>query len=244
MSSIEAHAVILAAGKGSRLGFTEGPKSMVEVAHRPLLSYPLEALHKSSFGKDNITIVLGHQGVVIANYCGDDVRYKTQEQLNGNASALKIGIEDLQGNIGTILALQGDDCLFLDEQKVGEALRFHERRNADITIVLSQNYEPRTHGHRYILSTTGQVLDIEPETQDGRNGLYLTGTYIFNHNYLKQQLPELKPNKKNEFGISDLLRDAISVKSEDKPSVYGYIWKGLWIGINTPEQLSRARRLV
>jgi choline kinase len=59
-------AVILAAGRGSRLkGHTENrPKCLVELAGRPLLSWQLEALARA--GADDLAVVTGYRGGLIA----------------------------------------------------------------------------------------------------------------------------------------------------------------------------------
>jgi len=61
-------AIILAAGKGSRLkNFTENkPKGLIEVKNKPILAYQLEALKAN--GIEDILIVIGYKGFMIKDF--------------------------------------------------------------------------------------------------------------------------------------------------------------------------------
>ena len=60
--------VILAAGDGGRLLpiTLKTPKVLLEVAGRPIIQYPLEALHAS--GVDNIAVVVGYKSEAIIDH--------------------------------------------------------------------------------------------------------------------------------------------------------------------------------
>jgi len=67
------HSVILAAGRGSRLGsMTDAvPKGMIEVAGKPILEWQRRSLLAG--GADAVTVVTGYRGEVIADYGFDTV---------------------------------------------------------------------------------------------------------------------------------------------------------------------------
>ncbi|NBX51722.1 nucleotidyl transferase, partial [bacterium] len=93
------HAVILAAGKGTRLRpLTDStPKPLIDVAGRPLLECVLNALPKNI---DGITMVIGYLGEQIQKHIGESykgipVRYVMQERLDGTGGALDLLRRDI-----------------------------------------------------------------------------------------------------------------------------------------------------
>lgn len=88
------HAVILAAGKGTRLRpITDTlPKPLVDVCGKPLICHILDALPRNI---TNITIVVGYLGEQVQarvgkTYQGMSVKYVEQESLNGTGGALEL----------------------------------------------------------------------------------------------------------------------------------------------------------
>jgi choline kinase len=69
------HAIILAAGNGSRMGSltADRPKAMLEVAGQSLIDRQLEALSLS--GIDDVTIVTGYLAPRLQNYLGSRVKF-------------------------------------------------------------------------------------------------------------------------------------------------------------------------
>ncbi len=92
-------AVILAAGKGTRLKpFTDTmPKPLVSVGSKRLLEHVLDALPPTI---DEIIIVVGYLGEMIQEYIGASyqsipVRYVTQRILDGTGGALELLQQDI-----------------------------------------------------------------------------------------------------------------------------------------------------
>lgn len=65
--------VILAGGKGTRLGLTDIPKPMCPIAGKPLLERQIELAR--DFGIDEIFILSGHLAHVISDYFGDGSKW-------------------------------------------------------------------------------------------------------------------------------------------------------------------------
>lgn len=104
------HAVILAAGKGTRLRpLTDTtPKPLVDINGQPLLAYVLDALPSNI---DGITIIIGYLGEQIQERIGDayngiPVRYVTQERLDGTGGALDLLRRDITA---ATLVVNADD---------------------------------------------------------------------------------------------------------------------------------------
>ena len=76
----QTQALILAAGRGSRLGEITrgGPKCMLDVGGRPLIEHQVEALRDA--GVSRICVVLGHGARHIVNALGDGCDYVYNER--------------------------------------------------------------------------------------------------------------------------------------------------------------------
>ena len=69
------HAIILAAGNGSRMGAltADRPKAMLDVAGSPLIDHQLEAL--AECGVHDVTLVVGYQQARLRQHLGTRVTY-------------------------------------------------------------------------------------------------------------------------------------------------------------------------
>jgi len=238
--SHEALAIILAAGKGSRLGLKDIPKPMVEVAGKPILGYVLELLYMASFTNESIIVVVGTQKESIVGYCGKNAVIKTQDNLNGNLGALEAGLKDFNlEHIDNILVLQADDCLTMRSNILTEMLRFHERRESDVTLLLTSHHNPSAHRKHYIIDSDGTIISIEHVDQLLGAGNFLAGVFCFSKKFLDNFLQGALKEKTggNEKTIPSLLKLAM----ENRCRVYGFSFEGPWISINTPNQLAMAR---
>lgn len=100
MSVVES-AVLLAAGRGVRLGgLTENfPKAMLEVGGVPILHRIIRGLAEAGIGR--FTIITGHAADVLERGTGDGsqwgvaIRYHRQRTLDGTARALGLAREDV-----------------------------------------------------------------------------------------------------------------------------------------------------
>jgi NDP-sugar pyrophosphorylase family protein len=86
--------VILAGGKGLRLGLTSVPKPMVYIADKPLLLRQIELARR--YGVEEIFLLEGHLSDVIQNYFGDGSRFGVkihhvvEKEPLGTAGAVKL----------------------------------------------------------------------------------------------------------------------------------------------------------
>lgn len=89
--------VIIAGGKGTRLGLKDIPKPMCPINNKPLLQYQIELAKR--YGIDEIFILSGHLSQVIVNYFGDGsqfglkIHHVVEPHPLGTAGSLKL-IED------------------------------------------------------------------------------------------------------------------------------------------------------
>ena len=131
------HAVILAAGNGTRMGAltADRPKAMLDVAGRTLIDHQLEAL--SSCGIRDVTVVVGHEQQRLREHLGsrvryvDNTRYRTtnslyslwcaREVLHDGAVVMNSDVLVTRSLLRRLLAAPEDDAALIDtSQALGE----------------------------------------------------------------------------------------------------------------------------
>ncbi|MFA5526920.1 MAG: sugar phosphate nucleotidyltransferase, partial [Acholeplasmataceae bacterium] len=98
------YALILAAGKGTRMR-TELPKVAFPILKKPMISYIVENLEKSTI--DEIVAIVGHKKEVVMDILGDRVTYATQEEQLGTGHAVLSAQSVLGNKEGTTFILPG-----------------------------------------------------------------------------------------------------------------------------------------
>lgn len=103
-------AVILAAGRGTRMGelTVHGPKPMIKLLGKPLIEYKLDALPPHV---TEVIIVIGYMGSVIQEYFGNEyngkkILYVEQKELDGTMGAVRAAQPLLKGRF---LVMMSDD---------------------------------------------------------------------------------------------------------------------------------------
>ncbi len=106
------YAVILAGGKGTRMGelTKETPKPLVKIKDKPIMQYTLDNLPS---GITDVIVIVGYLGEQIQEYFGDSykslqIQYIHQKDQNGTDHALR-SAEHLLKEEERFLVVMGDD---------------------------------------------------------------------------------------------------------------------------------------
>ena len=110
------NAIVLAAGKGSRMRSTL-PKPLQPVNERPMVSYVVDAI--AGLGVERTIVVVGHQGSLVRDTltqvtnAGESVEFVEQEIQNGTAEAVRIALtafdqEEFETDDGNMMVLPAD----------------------------------------------------------------------------------------------------------------------------------------
>ncbi len=109
-------AIILAAGKGSRLGVltADAPKPMIEIGGQPLLAHLIGFLPAIV---DEVILAVGYHGEQVKKYFGEryggrKISYVDASDLTGTAGAL---FKAREMAVGRFLVLNGDDIFHPDD---------------------------------------------------------------------------------------------------------------------------------
>ncbi len=244
MSKTDLKAVILAAGKGTRLQ-TEGitlPKVMRVAAGKPLLAHVLSAL--DFIPSKDCVIVVGYQKESVINAFPDYVFAEQKEQL-GTGHAVMAAFSQLDGYDGQLLVCCGDMPLIKRETYL--ALVEAHRGSADVCTILSGTSKLNLPYGRILRDDNGEFCgmveerDASPEQKNIKE--LNSGVYVFDAAALREVLSELRhDNSQGEYYLTDA-----PLLLKQKGYSIGVCCRELGyeiIGVNTPEQLRQTEEIL
>ena len=236
-------AVIMAAGKGTRMKDSNRAKVMFEVLGKPLLGYVVDLAHEIRAAR--VIAVVGYQRETVAEYVhrtAPGVEVCVQAEQRGTGHAVMQTEQMLDGFDGDVLVLSGDVPL-LTADSMNAFLDHHREQGAVASILTAQFEDPAGYG-RIIRNPDGSVRKIVEHRDANADELAVreinSGIYVFDREKLFDSVDHISPhNAQNEYYLTD---------------VFDYFWKHHWIvaalpathpdeirGINTVEQLDEAR---
>lgn len=241
---MELKAVILAAGKGTRLR-AEGcdlPKVMRQALGKPLLQYVIDAL--DFVGKENMVIVVGYKKEeVISAY--SDYEFAVQKEQLGTGHAVAAAKENLKGFKGGVLVCCGDMPLIKRETYKDLAETFM-REGSDCTVLSGVIDDPGSYG-RIVRDDKGGFLKIKEAKDCTQEELEInevnSGLYVFSAEKLFDALGRLdNKNAQAEYYLTDV--PEIILKDGGKVSVCRRDLGDELIGVNTLEQLKQVEKVI
>lgn len=238
-------AIILAAGKGTRLHSAEAemPKALHDLRGRPLISYVLENL--DFLQPKDIIIVVGFLGEKVKAALGDQYRYVEQQELNGTARATMCAEPLLADNTEPVLVCYCD-MPFLRRETYKRMFRVHEETGAGNT-VLSARIHPIPAYGRLIRDASGALVDIIEDSactpEQKRIDEVNVGIQVLDGARMWDWLRQVNnENPKREYYLTGLVRvlheagvKQATVELEDLTET---------AGVNSPEDLAAAERLL
>jgi len=230
-------AVILAAGKGTRMG-SSLPKVLHQAAGRPLVDWVIDACEDA--GIERIVVVVGYGADEVREaLAGRPVEFVLQAEQLGTGHAAAMGRQVLDGFEGEVLVLNGDSPL-ITGAVLSDMVAKHRAAVADASLLYVVPSQPLEYG-RLIFGPDGRVLDVVEErdcTPDQKAIRELNaGFYVFNAPAIWQVLESLRnDNRAGEYYVTDVPRQygarggrVIGVAAPAEMA----------LGVNTPEQLQR-----
>jgi NDP-sugar pyrophosphorylase family protein len=220
-------AVIMAGGKGSRLGgITQHvPKPMLPVAGRPILERLV--LHLVGFGFRRIYLSVNYMAHVIEEHFGAgerfgcEIRYLREEKPLGTGGSLSL-LPEIPTD--SLLVLNGD---LVTQADIGALLRFHEYGGYQCTVAVRQYCHAVPFGCLRV--EDGMIVEIEEKPLITR--LINAGMYV-----MEPAALSLIPINQ-EFPITELLGRLL----QEAQPVGAFELMGDWIDVGLPEQLKVAR---
>ena len=223
--------IVLAGGYGTRMSpLTKAVnKQLLPVYDKPLIFYPLSILMLAGI-KDILIIV--NQGQIEqfkkiipeSKNLGIKINYLQQQHPRGLPEAFIIGKKFIgKSNVALIL---GDN--FFYGQSLTEKLKECRKLNSGAKVFLHPMANPSQYGVAKI-NKKNRILNIIEKPKKHFSDLVITGLYFFDNNVVKYS-KNLKPSKRNEIEIVDLLK-----KYNKKNKLYAeFIGRGAaWLDAGT-----------
>lgn len=232
-------AVILAAGKGTRMGELTAnlPKPMVQVEGKPVLEHIVEGLRDEAKITD-FFIITGWCGNVIRDYFGDGKRWNVNitygEQVvqdgTGKAPELAkdwVGQDNFLLTYGDILLRPPTDYGLLVEA-------FHEDG-----VIAVKDGEDLTKGGAVVLDRDGFMIDLvekgsgtPPANAFYNAGIYLLPARIFTHT------AKLEKSPRGEYEFTDVLKALVKAGAR----LRGVTLRRAWADVRDPSVLAELNR--
>ncbi|MEO1252622.1 MAG: bifunctional UDP-N-acetylglucosamine diphosphorylase/glucosamine-1-phosphate N-acetyltransferase GlmU [Pseudomonadota bacterium] len=200
-------AIILAAGKGSRMA-SDKPKVMHEIGARPMLAHVIDAAQR--LNPERLALVIGDGGEAIAECArssAGDIAVAVQSPPMGTGDAVRQAMPALDGFSGVVLVLYADTPLITAETL--RALASEVSAGADVAVLAFEPLDPAAYG-RIILGHDGSleaIVEAKDASEDQlRIGLCNSGVMALSSAFLTGSIGEItNQNAKGEYYLTDLV---------------------------------------
>lgn len=213
--------VILAAGQGKRMQ-SSLPKVLHTVGGWPLVRFPLEIAVKLKPDKAVLVVSKSHEAVREAvSECPLMKRKKlvltVQAEQRGTGDALVCALKAIPGKKGTILLMNGDMPLIL-ENSVRQLLQHHRESGAVMTLLSVRVNSSLPYG-RVVRDTRGHIRAVIEErdcTEEQKRITELNcGVYAIDLEFARSAVKKIRPqNAQSEYYVTDLVKIAVD---ENRP---------------------------
>ncbi len=243
---MDRYAIVMAAGKGSRMKSLDEFHSKVSypILGRALVKYVIEAV-KPLNPKEIVTIV-GFGGEKTKKIVQDDSKVVWQTTLDGTGHAVLQTKEILQNRKGATIVLCGDTPLITTETLQNLFKKF-EKDGDSATILTTVMEKPAGYGRIVREEKSKKILAIKEDKDCNELEKYIeevnTGIYVFDNELLFKYLNQITPNNaQHEYYLTDV----ISLMVNDNKQVGAYILEDAEevFGINDRVQLSYAAKVI
>lgn len=240
-------AIILAAGKGTRMNNGQAapkPKVLYEIGGKPMVGYLIDNLKKAGLAKP--VLVIGHKGELIKDKFGKSCDYIEQKEALGTGHAVKVCQNKLQGKFNHLVVCYGDTAL-TKPKTFNKLLSEHLKNKATITFLTTIFPNPNFYGYgRVIRGKKGNVSEIVEQKVATPEQLKIkecnSGAYIFEAEWLWQNIDKIKKRPKGEYYLTDLIAMAIDQGKKVLAIPAPNFLEGL--GVNSLDNLEEAEKLL
>lgn len=235
--------IILAAGKGTRMGDTL-PKVLTEIKGKPMLSYLLSAVEKAHSEKP--IIVLGYKAEEVKKKMGPNNRYIIQSQQLGTGHAVREAISFVSPQAKHVIVLYGDHPL-INAETITKLYTAHVSQNTSpITLgtIIVPDYndwrKPFYDFGRILRDAEGKIIKNVEKKDASPAELAIKEVspsyFCYNLDWLRENIQKIgNKNVQGEYYLPDLVgmaRDqGFTLNSCTIPTHEA-------LGVNTPEQLA------
>lgn len=236
-------AIILAAGKGSRMKSKKFNKVTLSLGGKPMILHTSQLLKKVNASP--IIIVVGFAKNSVRGLFNGDVFFAEQRKRLGTAHAVSIALKELPEKTEDVLILQGDDSAFYKKDIIEKLFRKHKKDKADFTFLTLDVKNPAGLG-RVLRDKKGnleRIVEEKDATEEQKKIKEINpACYVAKTSFLKKYIKNVKKsNVTGEYYLTSLID--IGIKNNEKVETFrgGTL---IWRGVNTKEELAEAENLI
>ncbi len=219
MAETPSLAIILAAGKGTRMKSTL-PKVMHRIAGASLLAHVFAVVKKSGIGRTCLVVAPGMDEVAAtALELDPEIQLFVQAKQQGTADAVKAARPALEKFSGQVLVLYGDTPLLRPETL--NAVRIELKGGADVVVIGFEAEKPTSYG-RLLFDENARLTGIreEKDASAAERALTLCNSGIMGFRSAKTLLGLLdridSDNANKEFYLTDAVALAHGARLETR----------------------------
>ena len=237
-------AVVLAAGKGSRMN-SDLPKVLIQVAGRPMLEYVLDALEQGGVGR--MVVVVGHRADLVREALNgrSNVDFATQHEQLGTGHAVMAAREHLERHDGPVVVVAGDSPL-MQADSIRELLREFDEEPCSCLLGTVTKENPTGLG-RILRNAEGEFIGIVEEKDASDDQRQITEVnmsyYVFDCHPLLDALKFIRnDNAQGEYYITDC--PGVMSNQDRLVRAVNVLKPCEALGVNTPDELAAADRML
>ena len=225
----EMQAIILAAGKSSRMNTTKS-KLLYNFDGKTIIKRVVESCEVSYISK--INLIVGHQSEEIIAELGDAYSYYYQKNQIGTGNALQVFFKSNENYDGDLLILVGDTPN-LNKEFICSLIENFYKHNVDTLITVAFFEKDIPPYSRVIRNAQGKITcileDFECNSEQQRINEVVTSQYCFKANHIKPFINRLTPKgKSGNYYLNEIINFQINAnlkidtyKIQNIKSVYG-----------------------
>ncbi len=234
------HAVILAAGRGTRMGALTAatPKPLLLLNGQPIIEHILTGLRGA--GVDEAVVITGYRGEQIEAHLGDGSRfgmrlsYRRQQTPDGTARALLLARN--AAATGPFVLSWGD--IVIEPHNYIALTAAFNRHPCDALLMVNEVDDP-WRGAAVYVDAAWRVTDLiekplrgSSHTRWNNAGIFVLTPRIYTY------AERLRPSPRGEYELPQ----AIAAMIADGCVVRAHPVRGFWSDLGTPEDLAAAER--
>ncbi len=238
MSGQITKAVLLAAGRGTRMGelTSEMPKPMIAVRGKPILQHIIEGLREA--GVSQLLVIVGYRGEIVRERFGDGsalgvtIEYALQAVQDGTGKVVELAREFVAGE--PFILSYGD--ILVEPANYLRLIRL----DPDVQAIVSvKRDEDVSKGGAVFVNARFELIDLREKPKPGEptSPWYNAGIYTFRPSIF-DFTARLQPSARGEYELTD----AIRALAHSGKKVQALELSGAWADVRDPEVLAQLNR--
>ena len=227
-------AIILAAGKGSRLS-KDIPKPLYEIDGLPIIDYIIKSI--SVIPETDILTVVGYRKNEVINHIKDRSLYVVQPAQNGTGDAVSKCVDYIKEYEDTFVFV--GDTPFIDSKVILSMFLKHRLYDSDCTFLYSKFPFSLPYA-RLLFDRKDKLIEIIETAhlkKDQEQIPYLfTSQYLFKSELLLDSINEISLDiKTKEYNFTDIINIYIEKNYKINPILVNEFWN--LMGVNTLDDI-------